>query len=237
MTASRDPKVMAKALRGALAARDITLTHSDCLELVARQLGYADWNTAVADQSSDGKPFGPFQLPMGWTVSGTDASGYKVGIDPDKLGEPATIRSLDDKGPHNGFATLMQSTDAAKYVGYRIMMNVELSCAHVLGAATIWLRIDDRNGGTLRFDNMETRADDGVLSGTQDWVRRSIVLEVPETADSLNYGFYLRGSGQCWSRGFSFRQVDDSVPVTSEKRGKLKEPVNLDFARVSSMAQ
>lgn len=41
-------KAMAKALREALAALDVSLSHSQCLELVAKQLGFADWNTLAA---------------------------------------------------------------------------------------------------------------------------------------------------------------------------------------------
>src|SRR5690606_39115192 len=48
-----EAKAMAKRLRSALATELPSLTHSACLELVARQLGHADWNTAVATLVSD----------------------------------------------------------------------------------------------------------------------------------------------------------------------------------------
>src|SRR5690349_24446700 len=54
MTTS-DPKGMARRLRGALAHRDIAVSHSEALELVARQLGARDWNTlAAAPSDPDG---------------------------------------------------------------------------------------------------------------------------------------------------------------------------------------
>ncbi|MCT7373671.1 glyoxalase superfamily protein [Chelativorans salis] len=40
----RDAKAMAKALREALAARELTITHSQALEIVAHQFGLANWN-------------------------------------------------------------------------------------------------------------------------------------------------------------------------------------------------
>ena len=40
-----DPKAMARHLRQALADRGVTVSHSEALELVARQLGVRDWNT------------------------------------------------------------------------------------------------------------------------------------------------------------------------------------------------
>jgi len=45
MTETERAKRMARALRAALAARSIEVTHSQALELVAQSLGHADWNT------------------------------------------------------------------------------------------------------------------------------------------------------------------------------------------------
>jgi len=44
----RDSKAMAKAMREALAARDVNITHSEALEIVARQFGLASWNILSA---------------------------------------------------------------------------------------------------------------------------------------------------------------------------------------------
>lgn len=44
----RDAKAMAKTLRAALAQRDISVTHSETLELVARQFGVDNWNIFAA---------------------------------------------------------------------------------------------------------------------------------------------------------------------------------------------
>ncbi len=44
----RDSKIMAKALREALAARDISIQHSEALEIVAGQFGFANWNILSA---------------------------------------------------------------------------------------------------------------------------------------------------------------------------------------------
>ncbi len=46
-------KSMAKALRKALADRNVDLSHSDCLEIVARQFGFPDWNTLKATSDGD----------------------------------------------------------------------------------------------------------------------------------------------------------------------------------------
>jgi ribosomal protein S1 len=44
----RDAKAMARTLREALAAKDVKISNSEALELVARMLGQRDWNTLAA---------------------------------------------------------------------------------------------------------------------------------------------------------------------------------------------
>jgi Glyoxalase superfamily protein/ClpX C4-type zinc finger len=48
MRTHKDAKAMAKSLRDSLAARSVSLSHSECLEIVAKQFGFADWNTLSA---------------------------------------------------------------------------------------------------------------------------------------------------------------------------------------------
>jgi small subunit ribosomal protein S1 len=44
----RDAKAMARSLREALAAKDVKISNSEALEMVARTLGERDWNTLAA---------------------------------------------------------------------------------------------------------------------------------------------------------------------------------------------
>lgn len=48
MRTYKNTKAMAKSLRDSLAARGVSLSHSECLEIVAKQSGFADWNTLSA---------------------------------------------------------------------------------------------------------------------------------------------------------------------------------------------
>ncbi|KPF63177.1 glyoxalase [Bosea sp. AAP35] len=70
MRSFRDAKLMARTLREALASRQVDLTHSESLELVARQFGFADWNTASAS-------FGEYRDGPG--TAKTDVSGVNLG--------------------------------------------------------------------------------------------------------------------------------------------------------------
>src|SRR5271168_4693819 len=48
MFTQKNAKTMAKALRDSLVDRNVSLSHSTCLEIVALQFGFADWNTLSA---------------------------------------------------------------------------------------------------------------------------------------------------------------------------------------------
>lgn len=44
----RDAKAMARALRDPLKAKTVEITHSECLELIAKAFGYENWNILAA---------------------------------------------------------------------------------------------------------------------------------------------------------------------------------------------
>jgi hypothetical protein len=123
----------------------------------------------------------------------------------------------------------MQSVAAEQYRGKRVRLRAELKTEDVHGAGTIWMRVDGE-GRRLRFDNMEKRRIEGVLKDTHDWALREVVLDVPDKADSLHFGFYLRGSGQALARNFEVAEVGDDVAVTS--RQYHDAPTNLDFSEL-----
>jgi len=54
----RDAKAMAQTLREALKPKSISLTHSECLELVAKMLGFHDWNVLSAHIQSNPEKVG-----------------------------------------------------------------------------------------------------------------------------------------------------------------------------------
>jgi hypothetical protein len=55
MFTQNNAKTMAKSLRDSLVDRNVSLSHSSCLEIVARQFGFADWNTLAARLPSQGR--------------------------------------------------------------------------------------------------------------------------------------------------------------------------------------
>ncbi|GLQ09844.1 hypothetical protein GCM10007913_17760 [Devosia yakushimensis] len=222
-----DAKLMAKLLRKALAERSIELSHSDCLELVARQFGVSDWNILSARIEANTEP--SLSLPQGWMRSGSKPRLYRSGLDP-ATGN-ALIESRLDSGTISAsdFCTLMQSIAAAPYIGKRIRLTGEIRTENAADGGTIFMRIDGETATSLRFDNLNTRETDGAVTGTSDWQTRNIVFDVPEEAVSVHFGFFLAGNGRCWARQFTLETVDSSVPTSIRQLRYLREPTNLDF--------
>lgn len=221
-----DAKLMAKLLRQGLAEHQVELTHGACLDLVARQFGLDNWNILSARiEAARAEDV----VPEGWTRSGRSPRHYRVGLDRQQSAawietrpEAVALVTEDD------FCTLMQSVDAAGFRGKRLRLASALKAESVEGGVTLWFRIDGPLG-SLRFENLERYATGGPLTGNTDWTERQIVLDVPEEATTLNYGFYVKGRGRGLARAFDLDEVDAGYPLNTPDTSALKVPTNLNF--------
>lgn len=231
-----DAKIMAKVLRQSLAARGIAVSHSDCLELIAHQFGFADWNTLAARITAAQDERG-LALPEGWIVTGqTDLKNYRLGVDPSTLGV-ALIESrfgresgVDLSG--DTYAVLMQSIIAGPYRGGKIELSAEIKTEDA-DLGTIWLRVDGAPGRVLHFDNMMTRKRNGPLKGTKNWTERHVILEVLDEAASIHFGFLLQGYGRVRARAFRVEAAKNDAETTAGPRVYLPQPTNLDFSQTA----
>jgi hypothetical protein len=225
-----DSKHMAKALRQALAERGQEISHSDALELVARQFGFSNWNMLAA--RIDAATLAPLELPPGWHVAGhTNEGNYRLGIDP-KVPGAALIESRPDRDgaidrAAGETAVLMQSILADPWRGGRLKLTAELRTEDA-ETATLWMRVDGADSRLLRFDNLMRRPG-GPLAGSAGWTERCIVLEVPDIAATIHYGFFLKGNGKVWARRFALEAVGGDVATTEPEPRYHSRPTNLDF--------
>lgn len=190
----REAKTMAKTLRLELTDREVYLSHSNCLEIVARQFGYGNWNMLAAKIDTSDAPGQRLTMPEGWRSRGRNSEYYELGIDPDAKNGTALIYHWDERTQVTDFATMMQSIAADEFRGKRMQLSAVLKTAEVTGVGTLWMRVDGRSGRRLGFDNMEQRPKDGPLTKTCDWTERQIVLDIPDAAQNIHYGFFLRGT-------------------------------------------
>ena len=109
----------------------------------------------------------------------------------------------------NGFGTLMQTVNAQDYLGQRVRLSARMKSENASGFQ-MWFRVDGQ-GKALRFYNMQDRP----VTGTSDWKRYEIVLDVPAASTSLNYGFFLQGGqGEGWADSVTVEIVDKSTPIS-----------------------
>lgn len=226
-----DAKLMAKLLRQALAERAIDISHSDSLELVARQFGFSNWNILSARISAMEQVLKPLTIPEGWQDGSVNRDGYfSMGLDPARPGCAVIFSTpMADNAPVSQFGTLSQSIAAADYIGGAVRVECELASEHLDGAGSIWLRVDARRGGALRFDNLMDLP--GVpVTGTHDWKPFSITLDVPDEAASIHFGFLMRGRGKLWARNFVVEKVAATHEPVFRHKYLRDRPTNLGFA-------
>lgn len=147
-------------------------------------------------------------VPAGWVVP-SPSKDYAAFLDRKvtRSGQAsATIKSV--AAQPDGWGNLMQTFAAGIYCGKRVRL---MGHVKTLGAtsAQLWMRVDGP-GQILAFDNMANRP----ITGTVDWVRVELVLDVPLDAINISFGCLLRGTGQLWFDDLKFEFVGKGVAVT-----------------------
>ncbi|HLO60400.1 MAG TPA: hypothetical protein VK179_16735 [Bacteroidales bacterium] len=160
-----------------------------------------------------------FDLPDNWFVAGTQPQNYFMDIDIDMKRLDTNVMTIKSIVPEiTGFGTIMKNTPVNEYAGKRVRMTGYVKTADVANWAGLWLRVDKKEPyEVLSFDNMHDGKTDRSITGTNDWKKYEIVLDVPQTAINLAYGVLLAGTGQVWFDEISFETVDESVPTTGRE--------------------
>jgi len=156
-----------------------------------------------------------------------------------------------------GVANLCQSIQSDSYIGKRIRLSGWIRTRDVIYHSGLWMRVDGQAvPEMLSFDNMAQRT----LSGTANWRKAEIVLDVPEGGSVVTFGLLIQGRGQAWLDDLSIEVVPKDVPstniaalvtaaraapaleITEDEKQKIlqsrrnapKTPLNLDFERTGS---
>lgn len=129
----------------------------------------------------------------------------------------ATIKSIDEE--INGFGTLMQNCQAGSYAGKRVRLSASVKTKDSEGA-TLWLRADLLDS-TQHTDSVAVsvvafaNTYEQLVTGTTDWKRYAIVLDIPSNASRLSFGGALNGTGQMWFDDVVLEIVTTSVSTTA----------------------
>lgn len=226
MYTEKQIKGHAKALRKALAARNLELSHAQSLELLAETLGEKSWNHLSAKLDPLSRVVQENEIPDGWSFIGREYHEcYKVGVEKGEQSRHLVIECVNNRA--DAFASLMQHVASDKYCDHHVRFSAEVKTIES-GPASLWARVDGRSGAVLAFDNMVDVAPYRALEGTNEWTLLELVIDVPEGAVTVNFGCMLSGKGMAKFRYVSFDAVDRSVPV-SGGRSERSIPTNLGF--------
>lgn len=238
MRSASDAKAMAKTLRLELKNRKIDLGHSECLEVVAKQFGFRDWNTMAgtisAPENNTYAKLNP--LPKGWQTIGRPMSAFEAGLlptgGPNGAGalvlECLTGEEIAWQRPDYAWIAVRQVFSAKNHIGRRIMFAADISCSDVADCAFPWLRIDNRLGQKLEYIGHFELPESQILVGTKSWTRTTLVLDVPENAATIDIGFTINGmKGQARIANMSFGET--KAPLTQLRVIEAENPQNLDL--------
>jgi hypothetical protein len=172
--------------------------------------------------------------PKGW---GGGGDGYELSRNEAEKHAGKASGSVKSTGEGaEGFGTLTQAFAADTYRGKRLRMTAYVKTDGVEGWSGLWMRIDGKEKTGLAFDNMMGRP----VKGTTDWKKYEVVLDVPEEAEAIFFGYLVAGKGQGWVDDIVFAVVNKDIDTTGVEtaprdregdpiKGLSKEPKNLDF--------
>ena len=204
--------------------------NDDQITLLLRLAGCLPVRSILFDELEVPTMNGPYRLPTGWFPTGDspkDLADYQMGVDPDVTFEDHPCITIRASGPDlSAFAALAQGIKADAYHGKRLRFSAMVRSAGVENRAALFMRVSGPHGSLLAFDNMRNRP----ISGTTEWTRHAIVLDVAGEAAQIIFGILLSQGGQIWMSGVQLEQVREDVPATdilAEVQPYF--PVNLGF--------
>jgi hypothetical protein len=93
-----------------------------------------------------------------------------------------------------GNAVLGQSFAAGDYRGATVSLRADVRTEAVTGKARLWLRTVSQDPGR------DTPGRGHAITGSQDWHRHDLTLQVPGDAEVIQFGITLTGPGQAGLR-------------------------------------
>jgi hypothetical protein len=187
------------------------------------------------EKKDAGKPAAPARLPRHWgpcfSAAGPNNTEYDLRSDftAARSGKAsAAIRSLVPR-PHPSSAGFCQFIAAEKYRGKRVEFAAMLRTHDALPGAHLMVRADARDGRVLAFDMMRG----AWVPGTNDWLRQSIVIDVPAEAVALMVGFGLVNVGAVWLDDASLTVVDPAWPLTQHATPPTHYTLAPDLTRLA----
>ena len=183
----------------------------------------------------------PVRLPACWNLEIAESHlAAAQSRDDSDQNQRMVIVSDPDTSARGRTSRVWQTIIPEDLRGLRLEISAELETRNVLGRAWLWVTADDSNGNAVAYDAMQFsfvdragRAEpallpqDRRLTGTNEAARHSVVIDVPGTAWSLNYGFALQGDGALWIDDVVVMTTARDRPLTALPGSTLTQPPSL----------
>lgn len=156
------------------------------------------------------------QAVKGWQApAGIERHDYEISLDAETRRQGKASASLRAKmsnptSPNNTF--LRQVINASDYLNRRVRFSIYAKTDDV-ERAFFWMQMVGEGGLVMNDDHMPNRT----LSGSLDWQRYDLVLDVPQGTKQIVLGISLKGHGQLWVDDLRFDAVGTETPVTGVK--------------------
>lgn len=171
------------------------------------------------------------QIPIGWRARGPNPQDYEVSLDTKVYHGGKASGYIKSRGSAtaDGYGTLMQPMKADNYLGKRVRLSGYIKGSNVEGTAQLWMRVEDKQRVLLSFDNMDNRP----ITGTTDWKKYEIVLDVPENSLGIAFGLLLSGQGQVWIDDLELKVVGQDVTSTNMEEEVKADPQEMEKDRAA----
>lgn len=171
-------------------------------------------------------------MPMGWRLLTTSPDWYQGERRERGARSGRGVGALwgSPQAKPASYALLAQKISAADYRGQRVRLRAYLRAESIKGRTGLWIRVDDRHGETLAFENMSRHP----IRGNRSWTATSVELEVSAEAAEIHFGLLLQGSGTALVDDLELEALGPVMPTAkarSKLRGLPRAPQNGDFER------
>lgn len=156
----------------------------------------------------------------GWFLAGSKPKYYEIGPAMKQYNSKEVYYLKSIENVESGFGTIMKQIQPGEYLGKRIRLTGNIKTENIITYTGMWMRVDGKTPGVmLSFDNMSTRP----ITGTTEWQKYEIVLDVPDSSSNIAYGVLLEGNGSVWLSNLAIEVVGSDVTSTNT----LQQPVNM----------
>jgi AAA ATPase domain len=173
-------------------------------------------------------------LPVGWFRCGHVSHELSVDSEEAHTGYASgCVRSIVEPREHE-FGGLGQCIDPDDFRGMRARCTGWLKTESVVGrGAGLWMRVDMPEPEASILDNMQFPIN-RAITGSTGWTQYEIVLDVPENATKICFGFLLSGHGVVWADDLHLEAVAN---LSEHQNPNLITPVRHSITHADVSAQ